>query len=63
VIALVRHKRWPGRPLNIGAVAAATIRETSRIDYERRVGELREALVHLRDWRDERETHGRQVQS
>lgn len=42
--------RWPGRPLNVGAVAAATIRETSRVEYEYLVGVLRQALVQVRDW-------------
>ena len=45
--------RWPGRPLNVGAVVAATIRETPRAEYERRLGVLRAALAHVRDWADE----------
>ena len=44
---------WPGRPLNVGAVVAATIRETSRVELERRLGLLRAALAHVRDWKDE----------
>lgn len=33
------------RPINYGAVIAATIRETSRAEYERRIGAWRESMA------------------
>lgn len=43
------------RAINHGAVVAATIRETPRHEFERRVGQLREVLAIWRD-RQEAET-------
>ena len=38
------------RPLNVGAVAAATIRQTPGYEYEKRVGKLRAQLAQMRDF-------------
>ena len=41
---------WPGRALDVCAVAAHTIRETSRVDVELRLGQLRAVLARLREY-------------